>query len=78
MSSNTLTPILKSSEVEISGKIVLEIDHAGSCASGTAAAVREMGETIAKVIETTASYATIELTCGCGTKSYIQCNYVKS
>jgi hypothetical protein len=29
----------------------------------------------ARIIESNADYAIIEITCACGTKSHIQCNY---
>ena len=29
----------------------------------------------ARIIESNAEYAVIELICACGTKSYVQCNY---
>jgi hypothetical protein len=29
----------------------------------------------ARIIESNAEYAVIEITCACGTKSHIQCNY---
>ena len=29
----------------------------------------------ARIIESNADYAVIEITCACGTKSHIQCNY---
>lgn len=29
----------------------------------------------ARIIESNADYAIIEIICGCGTKSYVQCNY---
>ncbi|AQT66937.1 hypothetical protein STSP2_00075 [Anaerohalosphaera lusitana] len=69
--------IIKKKNITIDGKISL--DSAGNAtAAGTQQSAPKPGaKATAKIIETTQTYATIEVTCGCGTKSYIQCNYIQ-
>ena len=71
MSSSFLSPIIKSSNINIEGVFQLPIGQ-GTC--GGVPADRN-GQASARVIETTADYATIEVVCSCGTVSRIRCNY---
>jgi hypothetical protein len=83
MSNSFLSPIIKNKEVNIDGIFKLPIgggfagsapdgEHSGDGAGGDAAGG---GQASARVIETTASYATIEVVCPCGMVSKIKCNY---
>jgi len=77
MSSVFLSPIIKSSNVNLDGVFQLPIggevigDNPSGGQKGPAGGVQAS----ARVIETTAEYATIEVVCGCGTVSQIKCNY---
>ncbi|MBW8014797.1 MAG: hypothetical protein FVQ82_01300 [Planctomycetes bacterium] len=77
MSTAFLSPIIKSSKVNVEGVFQLPI---GSLAIGSVPADEgkppsEDAQASARVIETTAEYATIEVVCPCGTVSQIKCNY---
>ncbi len=65
--------ILKSDEVEIDGRCNLEIGHAFSPAqhsrTGSVVAAK------AKIIDNNNEYALIELTCACGRKTLVRCDY---
>ena len=83
MSNSFLSPIIKNKEVNIDGIFKLPIcessadiasggAHSGDGAGGDATGG---GQASARVIETTDSYATIEVVCPCGMVSKIKCNY---
>jgi tRNA-dihydrouridine synthase len=65
--------VLKSSEVEIDGKCNLDIGHSvspvqpGKSNAGTAAK--------AKILDNNNEYTLIELTCSCGKKTLVRCEY---
>lgn len=69
--------ILKAEHVVISGSVRLEIGGvapvrtASSDQADTFAGVPEQ----ARIVESNNEYAIIEVTCSCGAKSNIQCNY---
>ena len=69
--------ILKAEQVVIDGSVRLEIGGgapvrtASSAQADTSAGVPEQ----ARILESNNEYAIIEVTCGCGAKSHIQCNY---
>ena len=77
MSTTFLSPIIKSSKVNIDGVFQLPITPPapGSAAAGASNSPAGGGQASAKVIETTAEYATIEVVCSCGTVSQVRCNY---
>jgi len=57
----------------LTGAAPVRTKAAPRASSPTAGAPQE-----ARIIESNADYAIIEITCACGTKSYIQCNYADS
>ena len=69
--------ILKGEQVVINGSVRLEIGGdapvrtPSSAQAGTSAGVPEQ----ARIVESNNEYAIIEVTCCCGAKSHIQCNY---
>jgi hypothetical protein len=69
----TMNRILKSDEVEIEGRCQLDIGHAISPAqhsrSGNIVAAK------AKILDNNNEYAMIELTCACGRKTLVRCDY---
>jgi hypothetical protein len=77
MNSSFLSPIIKNKEVNIDGTFKLPIGGgaAGLSAGGANSDGSGGGQSVARVIETTDSYATIEVVCPCGTVSKIKCNY---
>ena len=82
MGTAFLSPIIKSSKVNVDGVFQLPIggEAAGSVPAGGSTAgggnpQAGGGQASARVIETTAEYATIEVVCPCGTVSQIKCNY---
>ena len=65
--------ILKGSNVKLEGRFRL---GAGQCAPGPANA----GNTTStpgqvRIVENHPEFAVVEVTCGCGTKTYIRCEY---
>lgn len=76
MSNTFLSPIIKSSNVDIGGVFQLPIGPAArSAPAGGGLNPQTGGQASARVIETTAEYATIEIVCPCGTVSKIRCSY---
>jgi len=64
--------VLKKDKVKVGGSIQLEGGtgggNSGSTPSGTAAQQ-------ARIVESNNEYAIIEITCSCGQKTHVQCNY---
>ena len=78
MNKSFMSPIIKSNKIAIDGTFKLEIGSSaavGSSSAGGANSAAGGGQASARVIETTAEYATIEVVCSCGTVSQIKCNY---
>jgi hypothetical protein len=79
MSTAFLSPIIKSSKVNLDGIFQLPIGGGvgggGASPSGGHSHPAGGGQASARVIETTAEYATIEVVCPCGTVSQVKCNY---
>ena len=74
-----LGKVLKSTQVLVSGSVRLDIGG-GMAPVRTATSVQtdthtSEGVQEARIIESNSEYAIIELVCGCGGKSHIQCNY---
>jgi hypothetical protein len=69
----TINRVLKSSEVEIEGRCNLDIGRSVSTAqpgkSGVCAAAK------AVLLDNNNEYALIELTCSCGKKALVRCEY---
>jgi len=69
----TMNRVLKSSEVEIDGRCNLDIGHSVSPAqpgkSNAGAAAN------AKILDNNNEYTLIELTCSCGQKTLVRCEY---
>ena len=69
----TVNRVLKSSEVEIDGRCNLDIGHFVSPAqpgkSNAGAAAK------AKILDNNNEYTLIELTCSCGQKTLVRCEY---
>jgi hypothetical protein len=68
--------ILKSSDVEISGRVQL-----GSIASGPGSAARSattLAFAQATVVENNPEFALIEVVCPCGRKTTVRCEYTKA
>ncbi len=65
--------ILKSNEVKIEGRFRLNTDQAGRC-------LPQQGNTISaspdvRILEQHPEYAVIEITCVCGGKTCVKCEY---
>jgi hypothetical protein len=77
MSTAFLSPIIKSSKVNVDGVFQLPIGAGavGRAPAGGGNPPAGGGQASARVIETTAEYATIEVVCSCGTVSQVRCNY---
>ena len=66
---DTTGRILKKNQVRLEGKLRLELDGPG--AANTAAA----GSATARIVKTDPQFALVEITCGCGRKTYLRCEY---
>ena len=62
--------VIKPHEMEMNGTAHIEPAAAMVASSGIADAVQQ-----ARIIESNDSHAILELTCSCGCKSRVQCNY---
>ena len=71
----TAGKVLKSSEVEVEGKISLDL--AGSASNGPNVRHQSPAGAPAKVraLENQKEFAVMEVTCSCGCKTIIRCNY---
>ncbi len=68
--------VLKKHQVKEGGRLRLPARSGGVAGgSGTHRPVSAGGIPQAKVVESTADYAILEVSCGCGQTLYIQCNY---
>lgn len=65
--------ILKSNDVKLEGQFHLEIAYAGSHMPKLQAAA--LSEPHVRVLENHPQYAVIEVTCGCGRKTSLKCEY---
>ncbi|OHB58550.1 MAG: hypothetical protein A2Y07_05100 [Planctomycetes bacterium GWF2_50_10] len=67
--------ILKKDKVRIGGSVKLGQENTCAAAQTGPAESTGCGQVQAKIVETTDNYAVIEVICGCGGKSYIQCEF---
>jgi len=65
--------ILKSNDVKLEGQFHLEVTNAGLQVPKTQAAASS--EPQVRVLENHPQYAVIEVTCGCGRKMSLKCEY---
>lgn len=74
-----LVTVLKADQVLVSGTVCLDIGGGiapvRTAASTQATAHAGVVAQQARIIESNDEYAILELTCSCGTKTHIQCNY---
>ncbi|GAJ11458.1 unnamed protein product, partial [marine sediment metagenome] len=65
--SKTLGHILKSNDVKLEGQLHLNLDQIESARGGANSQVR--------IVENHPEFAVIEITCSCGTKTRLKCEY---
>jgi hypothetical protein len=68
--------ILKSNDVKLEGRFHLEVTNAGS--SVPKQQVAASAEPQVRVLENHPQYAVIEVTCSCGRKMSLKCEYAKA
>lgn len=66
--------IIKSSDVRVEGRFRLDGSQSGPCSTGTKGMVLAGAQ--ARIVESQAEFAVIEVTCGCGARNYIRCEYI--
>ncbi|MFA5552973.1 MAG: hypothetical protein WCZ89_06410 [Phycisphaerae bacterium] len=72
----TVKRIIRSSDVELKGQIRLDtLSQAGSGNNANRPQNTDMMPASAKIVENNTEYAVIELTCSCGQKTQIKCQY---
>ncbi len=62
--------ILKSEDVKLEGQYRLDVGQAGSLPAETDSVPKQ-----ARILENHPEYAVIEVTCSCGTKMVLRCEY---
>jgi hypothetical protein len=62
--------ILKKQDVELQGQYRLDVGQAGSLPAETGSVPKQ-----ARILENHPEYAVIEVTCSCGTKMVLRCEY---
>ena len=67
--------ILKSENVEVEGQYQLDVGRVGISKAGVLAAGTQEVAKQARIIETHPQYAVIEVTCSCGGKTLLRCEY---
>jgi hypothetical protein len=71
--------VVKRTKVEVSGSICLSpLTHGTPVRSASVSRTSPLTSGLpqqARVVESNSEYAIIEITCSCGSKSHIQCNY---
>jgi hypothetical protein len=71
--ANTVGQVLKSSEVKLEGKLQLKID-ADTTGTANSSSVNNAAPQV-NIVENTAEFAIIEVTCSCGSKTRVKCQY---
>ena len=72
--------VIKQNEIEVSGTVRLSPFFGGSAMTSRMPSRMPVGggpgtAQQARIIESNSEYAILEITCSCGCKSHIQCNY---
>jgi hypothetical protein len=67
--------ILKSSDVKLGGQFHLNVDRAASVSRQDKST--SSGTPQAHVVENHGEFGVLEITCSCGAKSYVRCEYAK-
>jgi hypothetical protein len=74
--------LIKNDEVNVNGSIQLgpsgTVAGAGLETSPLSKASLEVGPQEARIVESNSEFAILEVVCGCGCKSQIQCHYVNA
>ena len=71
--TRTSPKILKATDVELQGRFQLSAPQPGTAAATAAKPMTT--QPAANIIENTTDFAVIELTCSCGQKTQIRCEY---
>ncbi len=73
------TSVIKNDDVRIGGRVMLDaaMSHAGGPVAAGAAPRGAGGAaaTSARIVKTAPDHVMIEVTCGCGTKTMLRCDY---
>jgi len=70
--AETVGQILKSEEVKLEGQVQLNAARPGRAAFHPG---QTSGEPTADIVENHPEFAVIEITCCCGTRTYLRCEY---
>lgn len=65
--------ILKAEEVKLQGQYHLDIAQPSRNSAGTGKVVSGVPQV--RIVENGAGYAVLEITCRCGTKTHVRCEY---
>jgi hypothetical protein len=66
--------ILKGAEIRIEGRVQLGLDSVPPEVRQSAGP-QGGARAAARVLESTAQFAVVEITCGCGARTYVRCDY---
>lgn len=67
--------VLKKGSLRGAQSVTLPVGSAPVLPAGKAAGRPAVGPAQARIVESNSDYAIIEITCSCGQKSFVQCNY---
>jgi hypothetical protein len=67
--------IIKGSDIKLEGTFHLDANQPASASVGTQRVPASSVPVSARIIESQPQYAIIEVTCSCGTKTHIRCEF---
>lgn len=67
--------VLKAENVKVAGTYHLDLNQSAAVSANTSQAV--CSEPQVRIVDNNDEFAVLELTCGCGTKTRIRCEYAK-
>jgi len=70
-----VTRILKSNEVNLQGRVQLHLMQPQQACGGPKDASAAPAKQQVRIVESHPEYAVIEITCCCGTRIYLRCEY---
>jgi hypothetical protein len=77
--NSATTSVIKNDDVRVGGRVRLDgaLSHAGGPAVGGTAprGAGVAGVTSARIVKTAPDHVMIEVTCACGTKTMLKCDY---
>ena len=70
--------VLKSSDVKLEGRFRLDANQGVSSSAGERSTASVLSPAQVRIVENNSEFAVIEVTCGCGVKTHIRCEYANT